>query len=130
IVDLLQRTSGLQNILHIVGGVVDDDLGVRATDSQQECGGDCHCPESRPHDTGSTMRAENALEGAPGGMRRSAAQSRPFLRSQASAKAARPCFASTLAIAAWSVFDEAAVKASATSPRPSSKSRFPRRDWQ
>ena len=32
--------------------------------------------------------------------------------------------------AAWSALEEAAVKASATSPRPSSNSRLPRRDWQ
>lgn len=31
---------------------------------------------------------------------------------------------------AWSVFEEAAQKASATSDSPSSNSRLPRRDWQ
>ena len=33
-------------------------------------------------------------------------------------------------MAAWSVFDEAAQSANATSDRPSSNSRLPRRDWQ
>gem|GEM_PF-6966759 len=48
--------------------------------------------------------------------------------SQADAKPSRPCSAITSAMAAWSAFDEAAVKASAISPKPSSNRRLPRRD--
>ena len=60
----------------------------------------------------------------------SAAQSRPLTRSHAAAKPARPCAAKIVSMSAWSVLEDAAVKASATSLRPSSKSRLPRRDWQ
>ena len=45
----------------------------------------------------------------------SAAQSRPLRRSHAAAKPSRPCCGKHSAMAAWSVLDEAAVKASATS---------------
>ena len=36
----------------------------------------------------------------------------------------------TRSIAAWSCLEDAAQKASATGPRPSSNRRLPRRDWQ
>jgi len=60
----------------------------------------------------------------------SAAQSSPLARSQAAAKPSRQLAVKRSAMAAWSVFEEAAVKASATSERPSSNRRLPRRDWQ
>ena len=60
----------------------------------------------------------------------SAAQSRPLCLSQASANFSRPKLATRAVMAAWSDFEDAAVKASATSDSPSSKRRLPRRDWQ
>jgi hypothetical protein len=61
---------------------------------------------------------------------RAAAHSSPLWRSQAAATPTVPSLASVPVMAAWSVFEEAAVKASATSDRPSSNRRLPRRDWQ
>src|SRR3546814_9676279 len=54
---------------------------------------------------------------------RSAAQATPRALSQAARKPSRPCSARTCSMAAWSVFEEVAQRASATSPRPSSNRR-------
>ena len=69
---------------------------------------------------------------SPGGGGRSSSAAHARLRfwSQAAAKPSRPWAATISAMRIWSVLEEAALKASATSPSPSSNNLLPRRDWQ
>ena len=124
VVDLLQGTSGRQYVLRIVIGIEHDQLrgGGFGTDKHSK----------RNHAGGSeTMEAVHldASNSARCGMR-SVAQATSRAFSQPGTKLSRPFSAKTCSISAWSALEEAAVKASATSPRPSSNRRLPRRDWQ
>lgn len=60
----------------------------------------------------------------------SAAQSRPFWRKQTAAKPFMSTVDCVCTIAAWSDFEDSAVKASATAEKPTSNRQLPRRDWQ
>src|SRR5450756_1263784 len=124
VIDLLQRTSGGENILRVVIWIEHHDLRRRRWCCEADCKrGDTHRRETTDNDHGFSPSA-----GETGMM--SAAQARPLCFSHAATKPSRPCSERICLIPAWSDLAEAAVKASATSPRPSSNSRLPRRDWQ
>src|SRR5262249_24010477 len=131
VVDLLQRAGGLQHVLGVIRGVIDGHLRADWRREGYNCdadGGD------QPHLPGpakahcAVCRAGVVVSCGFTGSRasKSAAQSRPLRCSQAAAKSLWPDSAS--AMAASSALEDAAVKARATSPSPSSNRRLPRRD--
>src|SRR5260370_1355614 len=123
IVDLLQRPRRGQDVLGVIVGIENYRL--------RSCG---HRDAKREDDSASSeQRAKTPhsdLSRLPRLGIKSVAQATPRCWSQAGTKPSRPCSASSCSMAAWSVLEEAAVKARATSPRPSSNIRLPRRDWQ
>jgi P-type conjugative transfer protein TrbJ len=126
VVDLVQRAGGGEDVLRVVPRVEDRPLRLGGRDRD----GERQAEEGRAEKHGAERAADHGVESSGGSGRSSAAQSRPRRSSQARAKPARPWVARVSAMAAWSVLEEAAQKASATSESPSSKSRLPRRDWQ
>jgi len=124
LLDLLQGTSGRQPFCAIVIGIEHDQLrgGGLGTDKHSKryhaCGSETMEGGSFGCLQFSEMRDEIGRPGDVAGLQ-------PARHKVVAATSARTC-----SISAWSALEEAAVKASATSPRPSSNRRLPRRDWQ
>src|SRR5260370_6065601 len=124
IIDLLQCSRCRQHVLAIIARIENGHLGVR----RNTCEGKRESGDADGKHFAEAMNGHREVSSVVVSI--SAAQSRPLPRSHAVAKPSAPQVATVSAIAISSVLEDAAVKASATSERPSSNSRLPRRDWQ
>src|SRR5665213_351250 len=111
IVDLLQRASGRKYVLRIIVWIEHHDLRRR----WRCCEADCKRGDTHRRETTDNVHDFSPSAGETGMM--SAAQARPRCFSHAATKPSRPCSPRISAIAVWSDLAEAAVKASAMSPR-------------
>jgi type IV secretion system protein TrbB len=99
VVDLLQGAGGLQHVLGVVGGVIDDRLPCSRPRSERQSHTDQNAPDAQVGHELVSLDAP-AGSGAAAGASNSTAQSMPLWRSQPAAKPARPWVASTSAMAA------------------------------
>jgi hypothetical protein len=105
VVDLLQGASGLEGVLDVVRRVIDEHLpaGRGRCERQRDQGSAdqrCAAEAMKRHGVISKEDRTGSCGRSCLGTSKSAAQSSPLWRSQAAAKASRPCSASIVAIAA------------------------------